>query len=765
MRSTTKKKFLVWGGSLAALLSAATIAIIFTSEWKLAKLVPGGLGEQFPTKVYAAPFLIPDGFVLSDEELRQRITRLDYRASRVVPLQPGHYKWEGSNLVIALRGFKAPVLEQYPATITLSRNSAGAWSLADEFHHPVSQMALEPELIAELSGPQKVRREPATWDDFPNVLTAAVVAVEDRRFYTHHGIDMRAILRAAWFNVRHRKNLQGGSTITQQLAKNFFLTHERTLQRKLMEVGFAVYLDLRYSKERILTLYLNHIYMGQDGVVSIAGMRAATEFYFAKPLASLTLPEAALLAGIIRSPFRYNPFQNPAAAKARRNRVLKLMLEESLITEPEYEQALAQPLTLRKKATTKPETGNENDYFVAEVLRQLVPHFSEDVIFRYGLRIHTTLDPLWQKEAHQQVQVEKKNQAVLIAMDPLTGRVLALVGGRNFRESQFNRATQARRQPGSAFKPFVYGVALENGFTPASLLHDEPRAFKDGDSIWAPQNFDGIYRGAVSFRESLAHSINGATLDLAQQLGSPKIIQYARRMGIESPLENSLAIALGASEVSPLELTAAYAPFANGGFRVTPLMVTAVVDAEENVLELNNIEREPVMDPAHSYLMISLLQTTVMEGTAKSLRQMGWNAPSAGKTGTTNSGKDAWFIGTTPGVLVGVWVGNDEAKAVNLSGAKNALPIWGGFLKRVLAGRKVETFEKPEGLLSVRIDPILGLLARSGCPGQKEEIFINGTEPKAYCTVHAGGLRGWLMKLFQNKAKTPAPVENESDVE
>ena len=731
------------------------VGIVFYSEWKLAKLVPGGLGEQFPTKVYSSPFVLSEGLVVSPEEITERLIRRDYRSNKTDPLPTGSMRTGGETITAALRGFKTPTLFQDPVTVVLKHQNNGAWDITDTNGADLPQVLFEPELIAELSGPQKVRREPANWDDFPPVLIDAVVTVEDRRFYKHHGVDFRAILRAAWFNVRHRKNLQGGSTITQQLAKNFFLTQERTLRRKFLEIGFAFYMDLRYSKERILTLYLNHIYMGQEGVVSIAGMKAASEFYFGKPLRDITLPEAALLAGLIRSPFRYNPFQNLQACRARRDRVLRLMLDEAAITEPEFEKALETPVVVRKRPIASTDKGNDNDYFVAEVLRQLVPHFSEDILFRYGLKIYTTVDPIWQKEAQRRVFAEKKNQAALVAIEPRTGKVLALVGGRNFRESQFNRATQAQRQPGSAFKPFVYGTALENGFTSASLLQDEPRVFKDGKKTWAPQNFDGTYRGAVPLREALAYSMNGATIDLAQKIGVPKIIQFARRMGIESPLENSLAIALGTSEVSPFELTAAYAPFANGGFRVTPILVTAVIDAEDNALEMNSIEREPVLDPALSYLMTSLLQTTVTEGTAKSLRLMQWEAPSAGKTGTTNDGKDAWFIGYTPDALVGVWVGNDDGKAAQLSGAKSALPIWGGFMKRIHQGRAVHNFEKPEGLVSVKIDPTSGVLARSGCPDQIEEIFAGGTEPKTFCAIHAGGFRGWLLKAFQRKTKPP----------
>ncbi len=746
-----RNKFVI--GALVLLMLATTgmVSVVLYSEYRLAKLVPGGLGDRFPTKIYSSAWTIRNHDSVSTSELLERLKELDYRATNATPLALGSFDVNSSSIKIALRGFQTPSLVQTPIVISLTRESDNHWTLTDGNGNVLDQVSLEPEVVAELSGPQKVRREPAAWTDFPQSLLDAVVAVEDRRFYKHNGLDFRAILRAAWYNLRHRKNLQGGSTITQQLAKNFFLTQERTLQRKLMEAAFAVYLNFRFSKERILTLYLNQIYMGQDGAVSIAGVKAAADYYFGKPLKNLDVSESALLAGIIRSPYRYNPFQNIRAARERRDTVLRVMMDETFLTEPEYVKASSLPVIVRNRKTTPgPETANNNDYFVAEVIRQLVPHFSEDVLFRYGLKIYSTLDPRAQRLAQTAVKTQK-NQAAVVVLDPRTGAVAALVGGKNFKESQFNRATQARRQPGSAFKPFLYGAALENGFTPASLLQDQPRAYRTGKKVWAPRNFDGVYRGAVTLRDALAHSMNGASLDLAQKLGTHNVVKFATRVGIESPLENSLALALGASEVTPFELTSAYAAFANGGFHVNPYLVTAVADYENNVLERNTSERQQVLEPALSYLVTSLLQTTVTDGTAKTAKELGWSGTSAGKTGTTNAGRDAWFIGYTADLLAGVWVGDDEARAAHLSGTKNALPVWVSFMKNYYGDRVPADFEKPAGVTTVKIDPASGLLARSGCPNQKEEIFVTGTEPTVFCTLHPGGFKGWLMKFFRKK--------------
>jgi penicillin-binding protein 1B len=727
-------------------LLAAVSGIVFYSEWKLSQLVPGGLGESFPTKVYGAPLIISNDSRTSVPMLMTRLARLNYQPRNSPHLLPGQYHADASSLTLYVRGFTAPFFTQAPALAQFTWGDDRILRLDNPVNAPMSDVALEPELAAELSGPKKIRRDPAAWEDFPAMLIDAVISAEDRRFYKHGGIDMRAILRAAIFNLRHPKKLQGGSTITQQLAKNFFLSSERTLQRKLLEVAFALYLDLRTPKNRILTLYMNQIYLGQDGTVSVAGMRAAAEFYFGKDVRQLSLSESATLAGLIRSPYRYNPFTNPDAARDRRDTVLRQMLDENYISERDFEKARKAPIKTVKRRSTADKI-NPNDYFVSEVIRQLLPRFSEDTLFRYGLRIYTTLDPVLQKDA-QEIAEKSKHQVAFVVIDPPTGRVLALVGGRNYKESQFNRATQARRQPGSVFKPFVYGAALSRGFTSATILSDEPRAFRDGKKIWAPQNFGGEYRGQVTLRDALASSLNAATLDLAQKIGATAIVTFAAQMGIESPLQNSLALALGASEVTPFEITAAYAPFANGGFHVRPLLVTAVPDADNNVLESNAVERTSVLDPAYSFLMTSLLESVVQNGTAKSAAKLGWTDPAAGKTGTTNDGRDAWFVGYTPDLLVGVWTGDDTGAASNLLGARDALPMWVRFMRAAKEGRPMSVFQQPHGLVEKRIDPTTGALARSGCPVQKDELFISGTEPKIECPLHVGGFRGWLKKLF-----------------
>ncbi|MCB4756657.1 MAG: PBP1A family penicillin-binding protein [Elusimicrobia bacterium] len=742
-----------WRTFLALSLTALVVglgSVVLIAEHKLSRLVLGGLGEGFSTRVYSAPYFIRDKQSYDLSSLFQRLKRLGYKPAGQAALAPGDYDWSAPTLRISLRGFEAPHVSQSAMTVRLQFRGDRSIRLEDESKQEMEDVALEPELVEELSGPVKIRREPAQWEEFPVELIDAVLTAEDRRFFQHWGIDWRAVFRAAGANLIKRGYLQGGSTITQQLVKNIFLTPRRTVRRKIAEAAFALYIDFRLPKEKILTLYLNHIYTGQDGITSIAGMKAAAQFYLGKSLNELSLSDCAFLAGVIRSPHAYNPFENYRRAKARRNAVLKNMWKGGLVTQTDYLTASAAPLNIRLRPPHF-ERAKEDDYFVAEVLRQMIPQYGEDVLFRYGLKIYTTMDPWLQESAYEAVQ-KTRFQVALVALDPFTGQVQALVGGKNYRESQFNRATQALRQPGSAFKPFIYGAALETGFTVSTFLHDQRKRFADrAGAVWEPRNYDGIYHGTVTIRQALANSMNSATLDLLSRVGPEEVIRFARKVGVNSPLENSLALALGSSEVQLLELVAAYAPFANGGYLVRPQLVASVVDAEGKVLEVNPVEKESVLDPALAYVMTSLMASCVKEGTAKRLSELGWTSPAAGKTGTTNGGRDAWFIGYTPERLAGVWVGDDEAKSVNLAGSRHALPIWADFMMKGNQGVPVKDFVKPDGVVTGTIDPQSGFRARSGCPTRKEEVYIKGTEPKRDCPLHPGGLKGWFQKLFKGE--------------
>ncbi|MFN0117097.1 MAG: PBP1A family penicillin-binding protein, partial [Elusimicrobiota bacterium] len=718
-------------------------------------LVLGGLGENFPTQVYSAPSVITNQTFISRHQLLERLKRLRYLPTNAKILNLGEFRDDNDSIEIYLKGFQNPTYNQIPQLVKINFSTDQMGTITDEKRAVIESCLLEPELITELSGPEKIRREPTNWEEIPLNLSHAVIAAEDKRFYTHWGIDVKAIARAALVNIKSGSKIQGGSTITQQLAKNLFLTQKRTFSRKIAEAWLALYIDLRLTKEKILTLYLNQIYMGQDGFISVAGIKSAAHHYFSKELKDLTLSECAILAGLIRSPFRYNPIEQPLKAKLRRDNVLKAMLKENLISQTDFEKALAEGIEIHLGRSEK-NTTSEFDFFSAEVVRNLLPRYREEMLFRYGLKIYTTVDPVLQSLASITAQTSPLENAI-VSLDIETGKVLALVGGKDFKKSQFNRATQAKRQPGSVFKPFVYGAALEQGMTPASIVQDRLRAYRDQNKkIWAPQNFDRVYHGSVTIRQALTYSYNASTLDIAEKIGIDTFIKFAKRCGIKSPITPNLASALGASETNLLEITAAYAPFANGGMRVEPYLVTSIADYEGQTIEINSPIRSEALDQNIAFILSSMLESVIKTGTGKSLKTFGWTTPTAGKTGTTNKGKDAWFIAYTKKQITGVWVGDDHAKALQLSGASHALPLWAHFMTKAFQDYPHENFSEPSGIVRLKVDPTTGEKARSGCPETKDEVFIKGTEPSNFCSTHSGGLKGWFKKLFRKIPKKPS---------
>lgn len=736
-------------GSLAASAGAALLALGLVGAWfaaqaerKLSALALGGLGESFSTRVWSAPFAVRDGVRSDPQRLFERLDRLGYARVDGIPAK-GQYRWSPPELDVFLRGYRTPSSAQAEGAYALRRDDEGAWRLKDGLGASLTEVRLEPELAAQLSGSQRVRRDPLAYEQIPASLRDAVVSAEDKRFWSHWGLDPRAILRAVWANVRGR-DLQGASTITQQLSKNLFLTPRRTFTRKLAEAALSVYLELRLGKKRILTLYLNEIYLGQDGSASVMGMRAASRYYFSKDPADLTLAQSATLAGIIRGPGVYSPFHDLEAARARRDWVLGRMRANGYISDAALAASVAEPLVPVRGSSAAER--RDNAYYVAEVVRQLVPRYGGDVLYRNGLSIYTAMDPVLQSLA-QDAARSASHQAALVALDPRTGEVLALSGGRDFSASQFNRATQASRQPGSSFKPFVYAAALKMGLTPATVLTDKPKSYPSRDRDWSPANYDGIYYGTATMRQALTHSLNAATLDLTERVGLPRVQEFARAAGITSPLRNDLGLGLGASEVGLLELVSAYEPFAAEGKRAEPRLVTAVLDADGGVLEAPPPAATVVLDPAAAYLMTSLMESVVKEGTARSLKALGFDWPAAGKTGTTNDGRDAWFVGYTTSLLAGVWTGSDDNRALKLTGAKDALPLWAKFMKEAVADRPADDFVRPDGLVQVRICVESGMLAVTGCPRKLDELFIAGTEPLRDCVLHRGGIMGWFDRL------------------
>lgn len=607
-------------------------------------------------------------------------------------------------------------------------------------------------------------RSPVPLKSIPRNLVNATLSTEDRSFFTHWGVDLWGIARAAVTDVLHRRRAQGGSTITQQLARNLFLTHERTFTRKLKEVALAIELERNYSKEQILEMYFNQIYFGEGAY----GVEAAAKTYFGKPLGELSLSQCALLSGIPANPSFYSPRRQPKAATARRLKVLKNMLATKAITQVEFDNARQEPLGV----TPIRYDNDRAAYFVEMVRLYLDAKYGSNAVYEGGLRVYTTLDMDLQQLAERSLEKQLENleselklkvtrasftaalasgdgstgrtpylQGALVALDPRNGYIRALVGGRDWSQSNFNRATQALRQPGSAFKPFVYTAAMDNGFRPTDIIIDEPVSFPGGDGKpYEPSNYDRTFRGPVTLRYALQQSINIPAIKLLRKVGVSLVASYARRMGIKSPIGQNLSLALGSSEVNLLELTSAYAVLADRGVRNEPIYVLKVEDRSGTVLERNAPRPFEVLSEGTAATMTSMLQSVMDHGTGYPARARGFTAPAAGKTGTMDDYMDAWFVGYVPSVACGVWVGYDEKRTIGngMTGAHAALPIWTDFMIGATRGLPPENFPMPAGTVTRLVCAESGMLATDACPSTTTEMFAEGSEPTEYCTTHPG---------------------------
>jgi penicillin-binding protein 1B len=739
---------------------------------------------RLPSKVYSDSFVLYPGQSIVGAHLMDRLRRLGYQPVSGLPQRPGEYRLEPGQLEIFLHDFSYPGHEfkGFPVRLTL-KNGRITKITEPPGENGLAMVELEPELVAAFFDEAWEERDLIRLAEVPAHLIEAILSVEDTRFYHHRGIDFRSIARALWVDLKEGAIVQGGSTLTQQLVKNFFLTQERTLTRKVNEIFMALLLEMRYSKEEILEAYLNEIYLGQSGTMGIYGVGKASRFYFGKAPESMTLGEATLLAGMIKSPNTLSPYRDQERARARKAVVLERMLKLGKIDLSQYRLALKEELPKRPPL----ERGPAAPYFVEFVLQQLTEHYPSQVLTSEGLSIFTTLDMQQQRIAEEVLvrgleglertypylrreDPRQKLQGSLIALQPQTGHIKAMIGGRDFQSSQFNRATQARRQPGSLFKPFVYAAALSQSLTPeglpytaTTLIEDLPFTLMSETGIWNPQNYDKTYHGPVTLRTALEHSLNVATARMAQQIGIDRVINIARAMGIHSPLKRVPSLALGTSEVIPLEISSAYAVFANGGVKVEPLAIKEVVDASGLVLERRALEMTTVLTPQETYLLTYLLQGVVDRGTASGVRALGFDRPVAGKTGTTSDYKDAWFLGFTPDLLAVVWVGFDQAASdiegvqgtgeLRLTGAQAALPVWTEFMKQSTIGHPISTFVVPPRIIYKVIDPKTGLLSTKDCPEGIREAFIEGTEPQEGCG-EAGGLPKGIFRWFKQLIST-----------
>ncbi len=707
-----------------------------------------------PLRLYTAPFQLKTGLSVKGVRLPERLQRLGYRPVRERVAAPGDYVLTPQALTIFLHAQPDTFVKASVVTLELE-DGLVAQVLSEPDRTPIFPVFLEPELISGLRGASRQVREWIPLSRMPPRLVETILAVEDRRFYSHPGIDPVAVGRAVWRNLTKGGLVQGGSTITQQLAKNLFYSPQRTFARKVKEALAAVVLETKYRKQEILESYLNEIYLGQAGFVSIYGVGEAAHRYFGKSVSELSIGEMAMIAGLIKGPNTFAPTKHRALAQQRRDIVLRLLRGRGSLTEDEWKVAVNQPV----EVAPPDDVLADAPYFVDTVLRQV-----EDALgapLPEGLRIDSTLDSILQQIATEGLEQglarleraypalkgsDQLLQGAVVVLDPTTGAILALVGGRDYRISQFNRAVQAHRQAGSLFKPFVYLAAFEASrtgaqpqITAASLLADEPVTFESENGTWAPQNYDRQFRGNVTLRSALEQSLNVPAVRVAKAVGTQPILDVIRQVGVTAALTNDLSVALGSPAVSLLDMVTAYGTLANRGVWVHPTSLRAASDREGTALWTAAPDRRQAVSPQAAYVVTSLLEGVVRRGTAAKAKVLGRTGAIAGKTGTTDGYRDAWFVGYTSDLVIGVWVGFDDERAVRLTGSQAALPIWIDIARRMLP-EHADPFQAPSGIVAKAIDPKTGQLATSQCPEQVEEVFIEGTEPTVYCEVHGGGI-------------------------
>jgi len=705
---------------------------------------------SIPSIVFSDTTLLYPGQVMSLPLFHEKLEHLGYRKVSHRPERKGELRTLGSVMELFLHDLDMPLQkrEGFPVQIRLAGNRIVSMVRLDN-GEPVLNLELEPEEIGQFFGSEREQRRLVSIDQVPSHLIHAVLAAEDNRFYRHHGVDLRGILRAAYTNLRHSAIRQGGSTLTQQLAKNYFLTPERTFSRKLKELLMALVIEAMYKKDEILEIYLNEIYLGQKGSVSINGVGETSHFFFDKPVKELSLTEAAVIAGLISAPNHYSPYVDIERCRRRRNIVLGSMHKAGWLSQEELKISLTLPVNAAGFSTYH----RKAPYFMDCLSEQLTTLYPPQALASLGLSIYTTLDTQVQRAAERALtrglarlekssptlnrpEPEKKLQGAIIVIQPRTGHILAMAGGRDYGLSQFNRITQARRQPGSAFKPFVYLSGLDE-FTPASLLSNKPISYTVNGKLWGPQNFKPVPEHSLRLRDALARSVNRATVDLAMQVGLNRVVSTAKAFGFSTPLKPYPSLALGAFEVIPLELARAYCAFAADGVLPYPLSVKAVVDEKGSVLEQRYMTIERVISPARAFIITSMLQSVITDGTAHSLKQMGISFPVAGKTGTTNEYKDAWFVGYTADILALVWVGFDDGDSIHATGSTAALPIWAELINSIPRYISGEAFHMPPGVARLTICPESGQLAvPHACPEPLKEVFLEENVPTEYCSIH-----------------------------
>lgn len=718
------------------------------------KRLAGGPPEA--PRLFARPFEVRERQALAPAELVARLNDVGY-AQREAAARAGEFSVADRTISLVTRGSGDTRPGRYVVTFSGGRTPMVS-RLTDGDGKRVAALTLEPALLAALADGERRRHVPLA--ELPSHVVDAVLAIEDRRFYDHPGVDPIRAVGALVTNLRgDRPYLVGASTLTQQIVKNTFLTPEKTMRRKLQEQFMAIVLETKLTKDEILELYLNDVVLGQRGPFAIHGVPEAARVFFGKDVRNLSIAEAATIAGLIQSPSRLAPQRHPDRARDRRDVVLDAMLETGAITRAQVNAASNEPLRIAAGTIE-----NEAPYFV-DYASDVLDQHTDGILERGGrLDIHTTLDLQLQRYAHEAVtegvtaidkrlagrKRQSRPQVALVAVDPRSGEILAMVGGRSYTQTQYNRAVLARRQPGSVFKPFVYLTAFEQTarggleMTPATLVLDEPTAFEGAQGEYQPANYEGDYDGFVTLRAALATSRNIVAVKVAQAAGYDNVAALWSNLGIGEQAQAVPSIALGVFGATPVEMAQAYTVFANGGVMRPLTPIRRVVEArDEWTLDLPSPRR--ISLPETTYLVTNMMRSVIDEGSGAGARAAGFTLEAAGKTGTTNDLRDAWFIGFTPELLTAVWVGYDDNQPLGLTGSQAALPIWTGFMQRALAGRPSLPFDAPEGVVSVAIDKDTGQLATDSCPRVYTEVFLAGHEPRETCQTH--GSRSFFSRV------------------
>ncbi len=742
-------------------------------------------------KIYAQPRTLHDGEKADAREIASALRRAGYSEkdgdSR---LGTFHLIAGGIEITPGPESYHSPE----PARIAIHE---GRIDTITSQGNDLAAYELEPQLVTALFAAEgRSKRELVKYSEIPKVMVDATMAIEDRRFFEHSGVNFIRMAEAFWIDVTRQRHEQGGSTITMQLSRGFFLTPEKTVRRKLTEMLIAEELEQKFSKQQIFEFYANWVNLGQRGSFAISGFAEASHAYFNKDLKDITLPEAALLAGIIQGPSRLSPYRHAERALERRNLVLDSMVDTHAITRDQADKAKASPLKLAPPNVE----ASDAPYFVDMVRDTLINKFSEHDLNDEAYRIYTTLDPDLQRAAAQSVEsgiklvdeqvarlrtkkikVGKKvetqvapgpqAQVAMVVLDPHTGAVLALVGGRDYGFSQLNHAL-SKRPTGSIFKPFVYATAMNTALdgsatviTPASIVPDAPTSFTYGDQIYEPRNYKEEYHGDVTLRYALAMSLNNATVKLAEEVGYDKVAALAKLAGIAS-VKATPAMALGSYDATPLDMAGAYTSFANNGQRLSPILVNSVRNAKGDVVSNFKTDQRQVLDPRIAYVMTNMMESVINNGLGyTAVRLRGFLLPAAGKTGSSH---DGWFAGYTSNLLCIVWVGYDDYSDLRLSGAMTAAPIWTEFMKKASQLPQyadMKPFSQPSGVVDVQLDKATNRLATSSCPDDYTAAFVVGTEPRETCD-QPSGVAGLFSRFFGGGPKAlPPPTTNGSTPE